>query len=286
MDDIPPLSSGNITFNVIINDSTGQIINQADIRSQDFPLGLDQVAISTSIKSIPPLVEVKLGLIDPANGLAFPGQTITFSLNITNTSAGTLSQLPLRTNFNEDELTFLTAVPPVDLAASGVITWNDVTNTFGDLPPGAAISTTMSFVVDQITFPNETILIATALEMQLSNHPSPLICSNSAVLRLEPASTPTLTPSSTSTPTLTPTIIPTGTRVPPTSTPKPPTATPVYPPLASVTPASSIPVIFLPETGAKEMTVTHKIISGLPLLIALFQLVILTAVIIKRRIKP
>lgn len=252
--DLPPLGSGSITFDVLINDDTGQIVNQANIRSQDFPLGSDQVIISTVVQPIPPLVEVNLVLIDPAAGIALPGQTITVSLSVTNTSPGTITRLPVRAIFNENELTFLTAAPPTDMAASGVITWNDVTNIFGDMPPGAAINTTMNFAVDQILSPQETTLTATALEMQLSNQPSPLICSASTRLRLESPPTPTPTPSSTPTPTLTPTITPTptptGTGIPPTATPKPPTPTPAYPPPMSVTPPPVLPIIFLPETGS------------------------------------
>ncbi|MFN8454879.1 MAG: hypothetical protein U0401_09465 [Anaerolineae bacterium] len=112
--DLPPLASGAVTFDVLINDNTGQIINQANIRSQDFPLGSDQVTISTVVQPMPPLVEVNLTLTNPTAGPALPGQTITASLSITNTGPGTLIRLPVRAIFDESERTFLTAAPSTD----------------------------------------------------------------------------------------------------------------------------------------------------------------------------
>ncbi|MFN8454878.1 MAG: hypothetical protein U0401_09460 [Anaerolineae bacterium] len=183
--DIPSLADGFISFEAIVtDDSQGRIVNQAEARSGDLPLGSDRVFISIAAQPAPPILQVSQTLIDPAAGLAVSGQVVTFSLAITNIGSSTVTQLPLRDTFNETYLTFLSANPPPNLTASGVFTWTDLTNTLGDLAPGATVSTTVSFVVNQVppTVPN-TLVTATVLKARRSDNAFPLTCSANGQVR-------------------------------------------------------------------------------------------------------
>lgn len=177
--DVPPLGDGAISFDAIVtDDSQGQIVNQAEARSGDLPLGSDKVFISIAAQPAPPILQATQTLIDPVNGFAVSGQPVTFSLVITNVGSSLITQLPLKDIFDEAYLTFLNATPAPNLTATGVLTWTDLTTTFGDLAPGAVVSVTISFVVDQIpsTVPN-TLLSATILKARRSDNAFPLTCS-------------------------------------------------------------------------------------------------------------
>ena len=187
--DIPPVEDGFVTFDVRINDVSGTIINLANARSEDLPLGSDSEKLVTTTQATPPLLAVNKTLIDPADGLVVSGQTITFSLAITNNGTDTIVSLPLQDTFNEAHLSFLNATLPPDITASGVITWNDLTSTLGDLSPGATFNVTANFVVDQIpaTITNtlNTLIVVGA---RRSNSPTPLTCRDQALVRIpEPA---------------------------------------------------------------------------------------------------
>jgi uncharacterized repeat protein (TIGR01451 family) len=187
--DVPPKASGILTFDVVLNDDSKPfIINEAHASSEDLLLESDDVEVAIKTQPMPPLLEINKALVDPTDGVVVNGQTITFGLTITNTSNIPMTTLRLQDTFNENHLTFLNAGPPPDLVASGVITWNDLTTTFGDLSPGATINATVSFVVGQL-FPTITNTVnAVIVEAQRSNTPALLTCPASAIVGIaEPA---------------------------------------------------------------------------------------------------
>jgi uncharacterized repeat protein (TIGR01451 family) len=115
------------------------------------PLGSDFVIVVVATQPTPPLLAISKTLIAPADGRVSSGQTITFGLTITNTSSAAMTALGLQDTFNTDHLTFVSGSPPPNLSASGVITWDDLTSTLGDLNPGATVNATVSFAVGQLS---------------------------------------------------------------------------------------------------------------------------------------
>jgi uncharacterized repeat protein (TIGR01451 family) len=109
---------------------------------------------------------------------------ITFGLTITNTSSATQTEIRLQDTFDGNLLTFLSANPPPDLTATGVITWNDLTTTFGDLLPGAPLNVIVSFVVNPLppTIP-DTINVASIVEARGNNTFLPVACSDDAIVQ-------------------------------------------------------------------------------------------------------
>lgn len=186
--DLAPRQSGFITFNSIVSDgSTSAIVNRAEASSQDVLLGKDSVEISVQPQPVPPLLEVSKTLIDPSSGFVTSGQVITFGLTITNTSNATQTEIRLQDAFDGNLLTFLSANPPPDLSATGVITWNDLTTTFGDLLPGVPLNLTLSFVVNSLppTIP-DTINVAAIVEARGNNTYLPVACSDDAIVQFFP----------------------------------------------------------------------------------------------------
>jgi uncharacterized repeat protein (TIGR01451 family) len=183
--DLSSRETGFVTFEVIVsNGNTSSIINRAEARSVDALLGTDTVEIPVQPQPAPPLLELGKTLIDPASGFVTSGQVITFGLTITNTSSATQTEIRLQDTFDGNLLTFLRTNPPPDLTATGVITWNDLTATFGDLLPGASLNITLSFVVNPLppTIP-DTINVASIVEASGNNILLPISCSDSATVR-------------------------------------------------------------------------------------------------------
>ena len=247
--DIPLSESGSLTFDVVLTDPTKLVVNRAEARSVDLPVGTDFVVVFTPVNTMTnPVYQVSTTLIDPLGGLCSPGDVITFSLTITNSGSLTFTKLLLDYSFDQNHLTFLNASPPPDTTALGVITWNDLTTWFGQLPPNKTINLTASFGVNPIPSTVTQTQVVAAIQEAVRTDGVILqgCCDHTqiALLTTPPTETPipTTTPTSTSTPdngngeTLTSTPSP-----PPTSTPPPPSPPPP--------PTPVLPVLFLPETG-------------------------------------
>ncbi|RME50549.1 MAG: hypothetical protein D6790_21065, partial [Caldilineae bacterium] len=75
------------------------------------------------------------------------GETISFTVRITNTGATTILVLPLRDTYDTNYLTIVGATPsPADLVNDGTIDWPDLTTAVGDLAPGDSASVVVTFV--------------------------------------------------------------------------------------------------------------------------------------------
>ena len=257
--------SGSLTFEAVINNDSELIINWSYIRSDDLPLGSDFAVVFCAPQEPIPLLEVNKALIDPSVGPAISGQVITFGLNITNTSPITITSLPLQDTFNEDHLTFIGASPIPDEVVSGAIAWNDLTTLFGHLSPGAIVSTTVSFVVDELPSTITHIQnFATVLEAERSDNLPPLICHDVARVEISTPTPPT--------PPTEPVII----TVTQTATPTE-TATPTQ--TASATPTATLPVTLLPETGVLSSTQAGKILGGFILLSVILVVIVVGMVL-------
>ena len=256
---ISPQQSGLLTFDVRVSDVATEIRNQAEARSSDLPLGsnpigLDEIVVYTPTTTLPePVVAVDLRLIEPSDGLALSGDVASFDLKIMNTSAVTITTLHLTDIFQETHLTFYEASPSPNTIEPGVITWNDLTQTFGDIAPDQSFSFIISFIVDPLPANiTTTANRVTVKEAILSDGTNVQACGAVANLNLL---FPTPTPDdngggSGSTPTP---VTPTPNIVPPTTLIPPLTTSPI------------IPVTLLPETGQPP-----PILSPLRLSIILF----------------
>ncbi|MBI1880177.1 MAG: IgGFc-binding protein, partial [Chloroflexi bacterium] len=184
--------TGSITFNVRIDDSTTPIINRAEVSSEDLPLGTDSVIVFTSTEAGTPLYQIGNTVVDPPDGVATSGQVVTFSLAITNTGSETISIFPLQDIYEAQYLTFQNAVSPPDVTAPGQLNWNDLTNNFGDLAPGAVANLTVTFAVNNLPGTvAETVVRAVGAGGTLANGATLPTCSGLAALSLIPPPTPT-----------------------------------------------------------------------------------------------
>lgn len=83
----------------------------------------------------------------PADLIPRVGLPLTFTILITNDGFAPMTSAPLVDTYNPALLRFSYAVPPPDRvnAASGVLTWTDVTSWTGDIPAHGTISVTTVF---------------------------------------------------------------------------------------------------------------------------------------------
>ena len=157
------------------------------------------------------------------------GQPLTFTISILNDGFTTMTVAPLVDTYNPVWLAFSYAVPPPDLvdAASGILTWTDVTNWTGDIPAHGAVSVTTIF----------TALAATDAAMNraevagASDWYGNDLAGGADDVPITIVDRPTATPMPTATP-----------------APAVPTPAPAPAPLATLTPTPTI-VPLLPETG-------------------------------------
>ena len=93
-------------------------------------------------------VDKQLGRSDP---VVYVGEYMTFTLQIRNDAAFTVTVLPLRDTFNAAVLRYVDASPAAPDAvnqAGGELNWNDLTTHFGDLAPGQEVWLTVGFVAE------------------------------------------------------------------------------------------------------------------------------------------
>jgi uncharacterized repeat protein (TIGR01451 family) len=124
--------------------------------------GSDQVVITQ-----PGLTVVK-ELADPAWGVAALGETVTFTLWLTNNGTMTIASLSLVDLYDPGYLSFTASSVPTDgqQAATGVITWTG--GLVGELPlaPGEAFSLTAAFRAEAPTAATPNVALAQGLDDQ------------------------------------------------------------------------------------------------------------------------
>lgn len=103
--------------------------------------------IPTQAQEIAISVDKQLGRPNPVVGV---GEYLTFTIDIVNQSAFTVTTLPLSDQFNNDVLAYVDASVTPDFVdpAAGEIEWNDLTTVFGDLPPGEMITVIVGFIAE------------------------------------------------------------------------------------------------------------------------------------------
>ncbi|MBN1873174.1 MAG: LPXTG cell wall anchor domain-containing protein [Anaerolineae bacterium] len=98
-----------------------------------------------------------------SNNTVYVGEYLTFTIVIRNDAAFTITQLPLTDDYNEAVLHFVDASPvmpnTVDVGA-GQLDWNDITDYFGDFPPGRQETLIVGFIAEH---PEPSVVNAAAV---------------------------------------------------------------------------------------------------------------------------
>src|SRR5690606_21360318 len=108
--------------------------------------GLPQACDTADIPTIQTAAfELDKRVIDPADGVANQGGLVTYQITITSTGNISITTMPLEDNYDETQMTFVSATPTEDSndPVAGTTTWNDLTTTFGPLQPNDVISVTV-----------------------------------------------------------------------------------------------------------------------------------------------
>lgn len=188
-------------------------------------------------------------VISPADGVANPGEVITYSITITSTGRISITTLPLRDEFDKELITFLTATPfEPDQISPGLIQWNNLAapNRFGPLLPGGAISLITRFVVTTNIPTGITTTINTAVvegAEAINNEPLPPDDDSEQVDFPPPEENPNYDDSDDDD----------GIETPSSGSPAGPPATAGSLPPPPAAPPSPFPVAFLPETGLEPV---------------------------------
>ncbi len=115
----------------------------------DISLGASAVGVNYRFGDVtpPPQVQVSKELVTPASGQAQPGGEVAFRITVTNSGQTSLSQLPLRDQYETGRLAYMGAdLAPDDGANDGDLTWTDLTELIGrDLAPGESAQVIVRF---------------------------------------------------------------------------------------------------------------------------------------------
>ncbi len=119
----------------------------------------------------PPAATLSKTLVAPASGLATIGDTITFTIRITNTGDTPLASLTISDTYDAGALTPVGFSVAANSQAAGLIVWT--TNISPSLPlaAGASLSLTVAFRADAVTTPGVTTNNATAAGQDVFGQP-------------------------------------------------------------------------------------------------------------------
>ncbi len=115
---------------------------------------LHWIAETFQLEAACPRVNVTKTLVEPADGVAQVGDTVTYQIQIENTGNTTLEVVPLQDTYNTTYLSFTTANPaPDDSADDGTLNWSDLTTVpgIGDLNPGESATVQVTFSANAST---------------------------------------------------------------------------------------------------------------------------------------
>lgn len=224
--------TGVVTFEVLINQPILSIMNQAIVRTPNLTPRSDSALIfSPVITTVTPVYDIKTTLVEPADGTADLGETVTFNVGITNTDTVTITRFPLQSIYDQAYLSYQTATLLPDATTPGLLSWDDLTASWGALPPGVGQHLMVSFIVAQVPQSiTGTFHIVIGVGGEQSDGTDLPVCRDETELFFQPG---LLTPTPTGSVTGTPTPGPTGTV---TVTPGPGTPVVTLTPPAGTTP--------------------------------------------------
>lgn len=164
------LVTGPTTGNSATSYNTATVRGALDAEGTLVPEAHSTIDFSCAAR---PSVAVDKAFVTPQNRtVLLTGETVSFSVVITNTGATTLGYIPLLDTYDASCLEFISKASPAEsTSGTGIIEWYDLTFVNGqDLPPGQAFLTTMSFLVTGPTTGatepgNNTALVSGALDV-------------------------------------------------------------------------------------------------------------------------
>ena len=102
--------------------------------------------------------EIKVEKWLTTNDPAYVGEEVVFTIRVSNVGDTAVDILPLRDTYDPTMLQFVSATPAASNVASGVITWNDLTVSLGNLAPGQSFDVLVRFKALSAT--SDTLLTA------------------------------------------------------------------------------------------------------------------------------
>lgn len=81
----------------------------------------------------------------------YVGEEVVFTIRITNTGESLIDVLPLQDWYDPDLLQFVSSTPAPSSSVPGVLTWNDLTLTLGNVAPDGSVQVTLRFLALQAT---------------------------------------------------------------------------------------------------------------------------------------
>ncbi|MEM7532727.1 MAG: SdrD B-like domain-containing protein [Chloroflexota bacterium] len=157
---LPNVDSGTTISDAVDSDAI-VLGNQAVITLTTGDLGYNDHSFDIGFTPAQIAIEKILNTPDPV----IPGAAVTFTIRITNTGAVTITTLPLTDTYSNTYLTYISATPSANTAATGQVTWNDLTeansNGFGqDLAPNGVFDVVVTFIaaLDTSSLPNSATI--------------------------------------------------------------------------------------------------------------------------------
>lgn len=168
---VPAGEQVRITFRVTIADplppEATRVFNQGWANASNLPDEVptdDPATVAPDDPTITPLVPFSDARIALTKQVAQPGEpfevgdTIRYTIMITNLGSTTITRLPLTDSYDQEYLEYVSATPAQSQFVPGTVTWADLTQQFGDLPPGDSLMVTVSFTGIEAT--DQTVNLA------------------------------------------------------------------------------------------------------------------------------
>jgi hypothetical protein len=145
--DLPPGRSVVVVVGFVAEHPETAVVNAAEVHDALGAGGAlsDTYSIITDTEAVGGSSPVDKELLAGVNPQI--GQPLTFTIAITNDGFTTMTILPLTDTYNPDWLTFSYAVPPPDQVYGGTLTWWDITEQLGDVPPHGTVTVIAVFIV-------------------------------------------------------------------------------------------------------------------------------------------
>ncbi len=149
----------------------GLLINVVNVTSTSSELDPTDNTDTWTIIVISPGLEVNKTLIEPSDAVCYVGDTVIFTVNITNTGSTAFETVPLIDTYDPDKLDYMTAsiLPDNVDETLGELIWLDLTGG-GSLQLGSSIVLSITFNAVERTSPGVTANNATVTEAKLEGY--------------------------------------------------------------------------------------------------------------------
>jgi len=138
-----------VTFDVIGHPPTSSTVDTATVSGavDEYTDTAEDATDTALINITQPRVSLSKTLAAGQDTVFAIGEHVIYDIAVTNSGDSTLTTIPLVDTFDSTHLTYVTAMPAPDVAGANTLSWNDITDTFGDLIPGQTATLTAEFEV-------------------------------------------------------------------------------------------------------------------------------------------